>query len=298
MRLLALTLLATSVLAQISSTISSEDGYIGYSLTERGDADSILYETENTIVGDTAAASSAQPPPDVFLNASLSIGEIDIDVQNLTAQINLAAQVLNLLSFNAGVDVSVNRVDLQIQNVTAKVLLEARLGNLVSMINSVMDSLDLNPVLATLGNDVGSIVNTTVGAVSGAAATIAKREDAEAYNLAHNILYSVNDYSGNTHTNRILTQTGSIVDQSLDNDGNVLGEKVVGDYSTSMSANGFSKTVTYNGQEVTESQYNYTPLPGVIAIAAVFMDESGTVVGAQVLSELFAGGESTISADL
>jgi len=296
MKLLALALLATSALAQISSTISSDDGYIGYSLTERGDPDSILYETEDTIVGDTAAASAAQPPPDVFLNASLSIGEIDIDVQNLTAQINLAAQVLNLLSFNAGVDVSVNRVDLQIQNVTAKVLLEARLENLVSMINSVMDSLDLNPVLATLGNDVGSIVNTTVRAVEGSGLT--KREDAEAYNLVHNILYSVNDYSGNTHTNRILTQTGSIVDQSLDNDGNVLGEKVVGDYSSSMSANGFSKMVTYNGQEVTESQYNYTPLPGVIAIAAVFVNEAGTVVGAQVLGELFAGGESTIGADL
>jgi hypothetical protein len=294
MKLLPLLLLATSALAQISSTASSDDGYIGYSLTERGDSESVLYETEDTIAGD----ATTQPPPDVFLNASVSIGEIDIDVQNLTAQINLAAEVLNLLSFNAGVDVSVNRVDLQIQNVTAKVLLEARLGNLVAMISSVMDSLDLNPVLATLGNDVSNIVNTTVGAVSGAAAALTKREDAESYNIAHNILYSINDYSGNTHTNRILTQTGSIVDQSLDNDGNVVGEKVVGDYSTSMSANGFSKTVMYGGQEVTESQYNYMPLPGVIAIAAVFVDAQGEVVGAQVLSELFAGGESTISADL
>ena len=66
--------------------------------------------------------------------ASVSVGEIHIEVQNLTAKINLDAQVLQLLSFNAGVDLSIQRVNLLIQNVTAKVLLEARLANLVLMI--------------------------------------------------------------------------------------------------------------------------------------------------------------------
>jgi len=64
------------------------------------------------------------------------VGEIHIEVQNLTAKINLDAQVLQLLSFNAGVDLSIDRVNLLIQNVTAKVLLEARLANLVLMIVS------------------------------------------------------------------------------------------------------------------------------------------------------------------
>jgi hypothetical protein len=62
------------------------------------------------------------------------VGEIHIEVQNLTAKINLDAQVLQLLSFNAGVDLSIDRVNLLIQNVTAKVILEARLANLVLMI--------------------------------------------------------------------------------------------------------------------------------------------------------------------
>jgi hypothetical protein len=35
------------------------------------------------------------------------------------------------------------------------------------MISDVLDSLDLQPILATLGQDIGDIVNTTVGAVGG-----------------------------------------------------------------------------------------------------------------------------------
>lgn len=66
----------------------------------------------------------------------MHVGEINIEVQNLTAKINLDAQVLQLLSFNAGVDLSIDRVRLLIQNVTAKVVLEARLANLVLMIVS------------------------------------------------------------------------------------------------------------------------------------------------------------------
>lgn len=66
----------------------------------------------------------------------MHVGEISIDVQNLTAKINLDAQVLQLLQFNAGVDLSISRVRLLIQNVTAKVVLEARLANLVLMIVS------------------------------------------------------------------------------------------------------------------------------------------------------------------
>ena len=50
-----------------------------------------------------------------------------------TAKINLDVQVLNLLQFNAGVDLSIDEVNLLIQNVNVKVLLEARLENVVKM---------------------------------------------------------------------------------------------------------------------------------------------------------------------
>ena len=216
----------------------------------------------------------------------------------MTAKINLDAQVLNLLKFNAGVDASINRVNLLIQNVTAKVTLEARLANLVLMIGDVMNSLDLNPVLATLGSDLGNITNATVGALNGTLGGLSGRSaDGEGYNLAHNVLYSINDYSGNTHTNRILSQQGNIVNQMLNNDGHVTGERTVGNYLTDMHFNGYNKTTDRFGALVNELQYVYNAVPGVMVIAAVYEDAEGKVLGTQVLSEAFGGGDSTVASD-
>lgn len=108
----------------------ADDGYIGYRLEQRGDPESAVYETAST---NTDADDTLPVDPDVYLNASVSVGEIDIEVDNITAKVNLQADVLNLLHFSAGVDASIDRVRLQILNVSAKVLLEARLENVVAM---------------------------------------------------------------------------------------------------------------------------------------------------------------------
>jgi hypothetical protein len=294
--LLALSLLPLLTLAQITDS----DGYTGYKLDIRDDGDplAVLYETENT----TPNVSSSVPEPDVFLNASVSVGEIFIEVQNLTAKINLDAQVLQLLQFNAGVDLSINRVFLLIQNVTAKVLLEARLENLVLMINDTLNSIDLNPIIAELGNGLGTIINDTGNLIGGLdadeASAKAKRSiDLMQFELENNILYSVNDYSGNTHTNRILAQNGDLVEQTLDNFGHVQGERTVGNYLQDMRFNGFNQSVTYKGQEVWEVEYVYEPFPGLMAISGIFLDKgNGAVVGTQLIAEARGGGSSTIGA--
>lgn len=107
-----------------------DDGYIGYHLDQRGDPESAVYETANT---NSDADTVLPADPDVYLNASVSVGEIDIEVDNITAKVNLQADVLKLLHFSAGVDASIDRVKLTIQNISAKVLLEARLENVVTM---------------------------------------------------------------------------------------------------------------------------------------------------------------------
>lgn len=131
--LLAFALLALSAICIADSHHQygsrQEEGYIGYRLDERGDPESTVYETAST----SDADSILPVDPDVYLNASLSVGEIDIEVDNITAVINLQADVLQLLSFSAGVTASIDRVKLTIQNVSAKVLLEARLENVVAM---------------------------------------------------------------------------------------------------------------------------------------------------------------------
>lgn len=267
-----------------SAQSSAGSGYTGYSLSVEGDPNSVIYSTSST----PGNVSTTVPQPDVYLNASVHVDEIDINVSNLTAKINLDAQVLQLLQFNAGVDLSIDRVSLLIQNVTAKVLLEARLANLVLMINDTLNSLDLNPILATLGQGVGSLLNTTVGGLTGS--SLGRRS----YDLENSILCSINDYSGNTHTNRILTQSGSIVDQHLDNNGNIQSEQVVGSYLADMTFNGYNTSVVRNGQLTHELEYVYTPFDGLSVVSAIFVDAADKVVAAQVLSESGAGGSSTV----
>lgn len=86
--------LSSTITNTVTAQTSTNSGYTGYSLELEGDQDSTVYDTIST----PANVSTTVPEPDVFLNASVSVGEIDITVQNLTAKINLDVQVLQLLT--------------------------------------------------------------------------------------------------------------------------------------------------------------------------------------------------------
>ncbi|ETN41314.1 uncharacterized protein HMPREF1541_03249 [Cyphellophora europaea CBS 101466] len=300
---------ALLLLSLLPATLAQDsDGYTGYNLTLTGDNDSAYYETANTAAN---TSNPDYPPPDVYLNASVHVGEIFILVRELEAKVNIDAQVLQLLEFNAGVDVSVDRIRLQIQNVTAKVELTARLSNLVAMVSSVLDSVDLNPILAELGNLTGGIIggvgdviggvigdgdSGSNGTVDGTTGTLAERSFSS--QLANGILYSINDYGGNVHTNRVLSQDGDLVDQSLDNGGIVYNQRVVGRFDTDMEFTGREREgVIFDGQSVTEREYIYRPFPGIEVISQVFTNDAGDVVATRLISELEGGGSSTISND-
>lgn len=308
------TILAALLPCAVLGQLTDSDGYTGYKLDIRDDGDplAVLYETENT----TPNVSALIPEPDVLLNASVHVGEIYVGVDNLTAKVNLDAQVLSLLTFNAGVDLSIDKVSLLIQNVTAKVYLEARLTNLVSMVSDVLDSIDLNPIIAELGNGLGSIINDTAGLIgdvtegltgpgsnstsSGSSTSAASKrsEDLMQFDIKNNILYSTNDFSGNTHTRRVLAQNGDIVEQKLNNYGSISNERVVGNYQKNMRFNGFNESVTFRGEEVREEEYVYEPFKGLFSIVGVFKDKStGEVVGTQLLAEARGGGSATIGTE-
>lgn len=69
----------------------------------------------------SAVSASTSTPPDVLLNVpNLSVGRIELDVDNLQADINLNAQVANLVTLNAGVQVSVQKINLTITDVQAE----------------------------------------------------------------------------------------------------------------------------------------------------------------------------------
>ncbi|KAH7311109.1 hypothetical protein BKA65DRAFT_468496 [Rhexocercosporidium sp. MPI-PUGE-AT-0058] len=314
MRTLAVFLAILSCSSAQSVSTASSDGYSGYNLTLSQDEESATYDTSSTPANRLTCISPAEP--DVYLNASVFIGEISILVANLTAKINLDAQVLSLLKFNAGVDLHIDKVSLIIQNISAKVVLEARLENLVLMIDDILASLDLNPILATLGQSlnnitdsvgdvVGGVVGTPTSAATGTATGAAKKRRNGIdplqlpynYEIQHNILYTINDYTGHSHTNRVLAQSGAIVDQSLDDMGHVVSEKEVGSYEKDMRFNGDNVTVVHDGKEVWQLEYVYEPFMGLIVLSYVFVDQGGRVVGTKVASEAYAGGSSTIGDD-
>ncbi|KAF2218274.1 hypothetical protein BDZ85DRAFT_106309 [Elsinoe ampelina] len=292
-------------LALVSAqSLTSSDGYVGYNLEVTGDGESAAYETANTDTNN----NTAYTPPDVFLNATASVGEISIGVQNLSAKINVDAQVLGLLNFGAGVDLSINRVDLIIQNVSARVLLEARLGNLVTMIDDVLDSIDLNPLLVSLGRTLENVADGVGDALDGAlgggstgsgsgsgASNLTARSVQTVLDEPDNILYSVNDYSGDTHTNRKLENNGDIVDQFLDNDGRVRSQTTVGSYATDFTFTGQENEVVVDGQTFRSREYTYKPFIGLNIVSYIYFDADDTVVKARVFSEGSAGGTSTIS---
>jgi hypothetical protein len=306
MRVFTTVLAALLPCAALGQSVADNDGYTGYKLDIRddGDPEAVVYETANT----TPNVSALNPEPDVMLNASVHVGEIYVGVDNLTAKINLDAQVLSLLQFNAGVDLSIDKVSLTIQNVTAKVYLEARLGNLVKMVGDVLDSIDLNPIIAELGNGLGSIINDTAGLVgdvadgltgsgsnSSSSAASKRSEDLMQFDIVNNILFSKNDFSGNTHTRRVLKQNGDIVEQKLNNYGSIADEKVVGNYAKDMRFSGFNESVTFKGEEVREEEYVYEPFRGLFSIVGVFKSKTtGEVVGTQLLAEARGGGTANI----
>ncbi|KAF4472269.1 hypothetical protein FALBO_825 [Fusarium albosuccineum] len=269
---------------------AKSDGYMGYKLSRRGDNESAIYETENTSSG----VAPLNEEPDVYLNASVSVGEISVEVQNITAKINLDAKVLSLLNFNAGVDLGIDRVKLGIYNVTAKVELEARLGNILRMVDDVLESIDLNPIIATLGDGVADIVGD-VGDVITEDTTEALEKRDLTIRLENNILYSINDFSGSAHTNRVLTQDGFLYNIYLDNQGVEKRRKQVGYYSKDMKFTGHNRTITMDGGVEYELQYTYAPYHGLNAYCNIYTDPSGKVLRTKIVAEAEGGGAATIA---
>jgi hypothetical protein len=90
------------------------------------------------------------------------VGRIELDVDNLKADINLNANVASLVKINAGVAVSITKVNITIADVEAQLELIVRLGHLVDIVQRVFNSLDLNPLLITLLNDVTQVVSYSI----------------------------------------------------------------------------------------------------------------------------------------
>ncbi|KAF5566452.1 hypothetical protein FPHYL_3775 [Fusarium phyllophilum] len=206
--------------------------------------------------GGGGSSNSSLGPPDVHLKVpELSVGRIELDVDNLHADINLNADIAKLVQINAGIQVGIDKVNITIADVEAELELVVRLGHLVEIVNRTLASLDLNPALINLLDSVGDIVEGVIGAVDGLLGSITQ---------------------GDTKLNFLIDNLGNIV-QEVTKTGSDVMSSIVGNYKQNMTFTGDEKTLQ-NG--LTQRTYEYKELSALVNIV---FNKAGQIVQAMVV---------------
>lgn len=99
------------------------------------------------------------PGPDVLLDVPVvKVDEIDVEVDDLRAQVAVTAEVRDLVQISVGADATLGRVELKIEGVEAQALLKARLDNVSLILERVLTTLDRNPqLLESVGRTVEQV---------------------------------------------------------------------------------------------------------------------------------------------
>ncbi|KAI6355605.1 hypothetical protein MCOR25_008155 [Pyricularia grisea] len=213
-------------------------------------------------------------PPDVHLKVpNLSVGRIELDVDNLQADVNLAAEIAGLVSINAGVQIGITKVNITIADVQAELELVIRLGHLVDIVNRTLHTLDLNPLLINVLNEVGDIVEGVVGAVDGLLGSILQ---------------------GDTKLNFIIDNLGHIVQEVVGAGGDVVSS-IVGSYQQNMTFTGQQKTLD-NG--LIQKTYEYDALGALVNVVTNSLNQvvSAVVIKGGATNPGTGGSTTTTSA--
>jgi hypothetical protein len=88
----------------------------------------------------------------------VKVDEVDLEVEDLRAQIAVNAQVRNLVQISVGAEARLGKVELTVEGVEAQALLKARLDNVEAILARVALTLDRNPeLLQSLGRAVEDV---------------------------------------------------------------------------------------------------------------------------------------------
>lgn len=272
LRAIALLMLAVLAAAQSSSPSSSQPADPSSSnapASSNTNPPSSASQSTRTPTSTGGSGGSAPPlptgtsPPDVLLRVpELHVGKIELDVDNLRADLNLNAEIANLVSLNVGVQVGVSKVNITIADVDAQLDLIIRLGNLAKMVNRTLASLDLNPLLINLLNEVGDVVDSVVGAVDGLLGSIVR---------------------GDLKLDFLIDNLGNIVQQVAGEAGDIVST-IVGNFEKNMTYTGISKSL---GNGLTQKTYRYDALGSLVNI---IFNTLGQVVQAVVVGKDNSGG--------
>jgi len=88
--------------------------------------------------------------PDVLLSVpDLGVDKITLNVEDLRADVDLHARVLDIVELHVGAHVTLGKVELDIENVRARAMLKVKLDKVAEIIDRVMQTIDTNPELLT-----------------------------------------------------------------------------------------------------------------------------------------------------
>jgi hypothetical protein len=115
--------------------------------------------------------------PDVLVDVPVvKVDEIELEVDDLRAQVAVMAEVRDLVQLSVGADASLGKVELKIEGVEAQALLKARLDNVTAILERVLTTLDRNPeLLESVGHaveDVGGGARRTLEGAGEAAGDV------------------------------------------------------------------------------------------------------------------------------
>ena len=101
--------------------------------------------------------------PDLVLDVpSLNIDEIDLEVDDLRAQISASAELADFVRIHIGVDVRLGKAKLGVKGVEAQALLEVKLRRVLDTLNRALEVIDRNPQV------LGDVIQDPDQAVAGA----------------------------------------------------------------------------------------------------------------------------------
>jgi hypothetical protein len=206
---------------------------------------------------------STSTPPDVYLNVpELHVGRIELGVEKLQADINLNAKVAGLVQVNAGVQVAVQKINITIADVDVNLELIVRLGHLVDIVERVFESLDLNPLLIGLINNVTDLVGDVIGVVDGLLGSITR---------------------DGTTLNFLIDNLGNIVQEVV---GGATGavSTIVGNFKNNMTQVGDEKKLSSG---LIQKTFSFEPLNALVDIV---FNTAGQVVQAVVQKKQGGGG--------
>ncbi|HEU5024725.1 MAG TPA: hypothetical protein VFV01_07355, partial [Spirillospora sp.] len=108
--------------------------------------------------------------PDVLLDVPVvKVDEVELEVEELRADVSLHAAVLDVLSLGVGADVDLGRVSLTLRGVEAQAVLKVRLDNVARIIDRVLETVDANPgLLAGTARGAGAAAGELGGGAGGA----------------------------------------------------------------------------------------------------------------------------------